>query len=102
MSPRMMTTLAWRCLPLSITAAAVSVWNPKMSATPSQNLVEVRDLHFAYDAREVLKGLSLDVPRGKVTGILGVSGCGKSTLLKLIGGQLRPARGSRTIAASAR
>ena len=57
------------------------------------NLVEVRDLHFAYDARPVLKGLSLDVPRGKVVGILGVSGCGKSTLLKLIGGQLRPASG---------
>lgn len=62
------------------------------------NLVEVRDLHFAYDARLVLKGLSLDVPRGKVVGILGVSGCGKSTLLKLIGGQLRPASGAVDIA----
>ncbi len=62
------------------------------------NLVEVRDLHFGYDSRPVMKGLSLDVPRGKVTGILGVSGCGKSTLLKLIGGQLRPASGSVTVA----
>jgi phospholipid/cholesterol/gamma-HCH transport system ATP-binding protein len=57
------------------------------------NLVEVRDLHFSYNARPVLRGLTLDVPRGKVVGILGVSGCGKTTLLRLIGGQLRPASG---------
>jgi phospholipid/cholesterol/gamma-HCH transport system ATP-binding protein len=69
-----------------------------METNGRTNLVEVRDLHFAYDARPVLKGLSLDVPRGKVVGILGVSGCGKSTLLKLIGGQLRPASGHVDIA----
>jgi phospholipid/cholesterol/gamma-HCH transport system ATP-binding protein len=57
------------------------------------NLVEVRELHFSYNARPVLRGLTLDVPRGKVVGILGVSGCGKTTLLRLIGGQLRPAAG---------
>ncbi|HEU0202411.1 MAG TPA: ABC transporter ATP-binding protein [Burkholderiaceae bacterium] len=56
-------------------------------------LVEVRDLHFAYDGRAILKGMTLDVPRGKVVGILGVSGSGKTTLLRLIGGQLRPAGG---------
>ncbi len=38
-------------------------------------------------------GCRSSVPRGKVVAILGASGCGKSTLLKLIGGQLRPARG---------
>jgi len=58
------------------------------------NVVEIRDLHFAYGEHAVLRGLSLEVPRGKIVGILGTSGCGKSTLLKLIGGQLRPARGS--------
>jgi len=58
------------------------------------NVVEVRDLHFAYGDNQVLRGLSLTVPRGKVVGILGTSGCGKSTLLKLIGGQLRPMRGT--------
>jgi phospholipid/cholesterol/gamma-HCH transport system ATP-binding protein len=57
-------------------------------------LVEIRDVHFAYGDRAVLSGLTLDVPRGKLVAILGPSGSGKSTLLKLIGGQLRPARGT--------
>jgi len=60
----------------------------------AENVVEIRDLHFAYGANQVLRGLSLTVPRGKLVGILGTSGCGKSTLLKLIGGQLRAQRGS--------
>jgi phospholipid/cholesterol/gamma-HCH transport system ATP-binding protein len=64
-----------------------------MSPQPD-NLVEVADLHFAYDAHAIFKGLSLVIPRGKVVAILGASGCGKSTLLKLIGGQLAPSRGT--------
>jgi phospholipid/cholesterol/gamma-HCH transport system ATP-binding protein len=60
----------------------------------SPNLVEIRDLHFSYGARKVLKGVNLTIPKGKIVAILGVSGCGKSTLLRHIGGQLRPASGS--------
>jgi phospholipid/cholesterol/gamma-HCH transport system ATP-binding protein len=60
----------------------------------AENVVEIDDLHFAYNSNVVFRGLSLKVPRGKVVAILGTSGCGKSTLLKLIGGQLRPARGA--------
>jgi phospholipid/cholesterol/gamma-HCH transport system ATP-binding protein len=58
------------------------------------NLVEVAGVEFAYGDLQLLRGLSLEIPRGKVTAILGGSGSGKSTLLKLIGGQLRPARGT--------
>ncbi len=64
-----------------------------MSQTP-ENIVEVNELHFAYGQREVLKGINLTIPRGKIVGILGVSGCGKTTLLRHFGGQLRPSRGS--------
>ena len=60
----------------------------------STNLIEIEDLHFAYGSNQVLKGIRLTVPRGKVVGILGVSGAGKSTILKLIGGQRRPDRGA--------
>jgi phospholipid/cholesterol/gamma-HCH transport system ATP-binding protein len=60
----------------------------------SKNIVEVNDLHFAYGKREVLKGINLTIPHGKIVAILGVSGCGKTTLLRHFGGQLRPSRGS--------
>jgi phospholipid/cholesterol/gamma-HCH transport system ATP-binding protein len=59
----------------------------------SENLIEIEDLHFAYGTNQVLKGIRLAVPKGKVVGILGVSGAGKSTILKLIGGQMRPDSG---------
>ena len=60
----------------------------------TQPAVEIRDLHFSYGDLQVLRGLSLNIPRGEVVAILGGSGSGKSTLLKLIGGQLRPERGT--------
>ena len=60
----------------------------------SVNVVEIKDLHFSFGDLEVLRSLSLDIPRGQVVAILGGSGSGKSTLLKLIGGQLRPDRGT--------
>jgi phospholipid/cholesterol/gamma-HCH transport system ATP-binding protein len=62
------------------------------------NLIEVRDLHFSYGTRKILKGINLSIPRGKVVAILGASGVGKTTLLRLIGGQLRPGRGEVRIA----
>jgi phospholipid/cholesterol/gamma-HCH transport system ATP-binding protein len=64
----------------------------------AENHVEIEGLAFSYGELEIFRGLSLAIPRGKVVAILGGSGSGKSTLLKLIGGQLRPARGRITVA----
>ena len=61
------------------------------------NLVEIRDLHFAYGDRPILSGLEMDFPRGKVIAVMGGSGSGKTTILRLIGGQLAPTRGGITV-----
>ena len=61
------------------------------------NIVEIRDLHFAYGERSILSGLRMDFPRGKVIAIMGGSGSGKTTILRLIGGQLKPNSGTVTV-----
>ncbi|MES2945207.1 MAG: ABC transporter ATP-binding protein [Pseudomonadota bacterium] len=59
-----------------------------ISASP---LVEFKDVSFSYPAsagdRVILNRVSLSVPRGKVTALMGASGGGKTTVLRLIGGQ---------------
>ncbi|MCB1908372.1 MAG: ABC transporter ATP-binding protein [Rhodocyclaceae bacterium] len=71
----------------------------KTVTSPTQQaLVSLRGVRFAYGEREILRGVDLDVPRGKVVAIMGGSGSGKTTLLRLIGGQLRAGQGSVTVA----
>jgi phospholipid/cholesterol/gamma-HCH transport system ATP-binding protein len=60
---------------------------------PSQALVEIRDLNFAYDRRPILKGINMEFHRGKLVAIMGLSGCGKTTILRHIGGVLKPSKG---------
>lgn len=56
----------------------------------TENIIEIRNMCFRRGSRMLFNDISLDVPRGKVTAIMGPSGIGKTTLLRLIGGQLRP------------
>jgi phospholipid/cholesterol/gamma-HCH transport system ATP-binding protein len=56
-------------------------------------IIEVENLITHYGDREILKNISLTVPRGMITVILGGSGCGKSTLLKHLIGLLKPTSG---------
>ena len=64
------------------------------TVVPADSLVKITDINFAYDDRSILKGITMDIPRGKLVAIMGNSGCGKTTLLRLIGGQLKPTSGT--------
>jgi phospholipid/cholesterol/gamma-HCH transport system ATP-binding protein len=63
------------------------------TSPPADPLVVLQDLSFGYGERLILDGVSLTVPRGKVTALMGASGGGKTTVLRLIGGQIRPKSG---------
>lgn len=59
--------------------------------------IELRDLVFKYDPyspQDILSGINLSIPNGKVTAIVGASGSGKTTLIKLMLGYYEPLRGS--------
>jgi branched-chain amino acid transport system ATP-binding protein len=66
-----------------------------MSQRPDrvEPLVHVEDIHAYYGKSHVLYGVSLEVGRGEVVGLLGRNGVGKSTTLKAIMGLVRPSRG---------
>ncbi len=67
--------------------------NAPAADADSSAFVELRNVTFGYGERMVLSSLSLTVPRGKVTAIMGASGGGKTTVLRLIGGQHRAQAG---------
>ncbi len=79
--------------PLRVAPAASLHHLMSFTAPLSSALVELRNVTFGYGERTVLRGLSLTVPRGKVTAIMGASGGGKTTVLRLIGGQERAQQG---------
>ncbi len=65
------------------------------AATPSSEvLIEVRDLAVGFGDKLVNDGLSLDVYRGEILGVVGASGTGKSVLMRTIVGLLAKKRGS--------
>src|SRR5659263_110670 len=64
-----------------------------MASLSTESLVELRHLTFGYGERVILDDVSMSVPRGKVTALMGASGGGKTTILRLIGGQNRAQSG---------
>jgi phospholipid/cholesterol/gamma-HCH transport system ATP-binding protein len=63
------------------------------STPPASPLIEFRHVQFGYGERLILDDVSLSIPRGKVTALMGASGGGKTTVLRLIGGQHQPSKG---------
>jgi len=71
--------------------------DPKPKATPRNVMqgpaISIRNLHVAYGEREILHGVTFDVPAGETVVILGGSGSGKSTLLRALVGLEVPTSG---------
>ena len=63
----------------------------------SANLLSINNIEVIYDHVSLaIKGVSIDVPKGGMVGLLGANGAGKSTLLKSISGLLKAERGEVT------
>ena len=57
------------------------------------NIVEIKNLSKSYGKKEIITNMNLDIPKGKIVGLLGPNGSGKSTMIKLINGLLNPNSG---------
>ena len=62
-----------------------------MQINTSGNLATLENVTFSYapQDRNILEGLSMSFPKGKLTAVMGGSGCGKTTVLRLLGGQVK-------------
>ncbi|WP_092009547.1 ABC transporter ATP-binding protein [Marinobacter daqiaonensis] len=59
-----------------------------------RSYISLDNVVFTRGQRRIFDGVTLSIPRGRITAIMGPSGTGKTTLLRLIGGQLKPDSGS--------
>ncbi len=60
-------------------------------------MLTINNLHAAYGKVEVLHGISLDVPKGKLVTLIGSNGAGKTTTMRAISGMLKPKSGTVTL-----
>lgn len=63
-------------------------------------MLQVRDLDLFYGDAQALSGVSLTVPEGSITAVVGANGAGKTSLIRTIAGMAMPARGRITFAES--
>lgn len=59
-----------------------------------ENMVEFNNVYKSYSSKEVLKGVNLNIPKGKIVGLLGPNGSGKTTMIKLMNNLLQADEGS--------
>ena len=57
------------------------------------NCIRTKNLNISYGSLDIVKDLNLEIPKGKITTIIGSNGCGKSTILKTIARIIQPKSG---------
>ena len=60
-------------------------------------MLTIHNLHAGYGKVQVLHGLSIEVPRGKVVTLIGSNGAGKTTTMRAISGMIAPTAGEITL-----
>ena len=65
-----------------------------MSSPPDQTMLVAKDIHRQFEGMHAVDGVSLEVPRGKITGLIGPNGAGKSTFMAVLAGTLPASSGT--------
>ena len=66
-------------------------------APTSAPMLTIKDLVAGYGKVQVLHGISIDVPKGKVVTLIGSNGAGKTTTMRAVSGMIAPSAGSITL-----
>lgn len=78
-------------------STAISVRAATVDTPLPDDAIVIDGLHKQYGRIEALKGVSLNVRRGEIFGLLGANGAGKSTLISVLVGSSRPSAGTATV-----
>src|SRR5947207_11322471 len=81
-----------RSIPTSLPPISALKWDDGMSA--SDIILKLSNIESYYGPIMAIRGISLEVPRGKIVTLLGANGAGKTTVLKTISGILDPQKGT--------
>ena len=63
----------------------------------AEHSIQVEHISVSYDKIDIIKNMTLSIPKGKITIIIGANGCGKSTLLKTLARLISPESGEVTL-----